>query len=287
MKIQSLGKIGGGQDGAIYGGILFRFDHLGNGAAYRLSDVRAGAETKPFATFVLDRSDALAPHSNAVFFGTEYYEEGDEFPLLYSNIYNNFCGKEDPLIGVCLVYRLQREGEGFKTALVQMIGIGFFENADLWRAYPDRDGVRPYGNFVIDRKTNAYYAYVMRTEESGTRYFKFRIPSVREGDFDAKYGVRRVTLSEADILDAFDAPHHFYIQGGIAYEGKIYSTEGFVDEINRPAIRIIDLQARAQVRYIDLWEMGYRDEPEMIDFSDGVCYYSDAHGALYSVTCEK
>ena len=287
MKIQGLGKIGGGQDGAIYGGILFRFDHLGNGAAYRLSDVREGEETQPLATFVLDRSDALAPHSNAVFFGTEYYEEGDEFPLLYSNIYNNFCDKEDPLIGVCLVYRLQREGESFKTELVQMIGIGFYENADLWRAYPDRDGVRPYGNFVIDRKTNAYYAYVMRTEESGTRYFKFRIPSVREGDFDAKYGVRRVTLSEADILDSFDTPYHFYIQGGIAYEGKIYSTEGFVDEINRPAIRIIDLQARAQVRYIDLWEMGYRDEPEMIDFSDGVCYYSDAHGTLYSVTCEK
>ena len=91
MKIQGLGKIGGGQDGAIYNGILFRFNHLGHGAAFDLSKAGEGKVLSPFATFVLDKSDILAPHSNAVFFGTHFYEEGDEFPLLYSNIYNNFC----------------------------------------------------------------------------------------------------------------------------------------------------------------------------------------------------
>ena len=283
MKIQGLGKIGGGQDGAIYNGILFRFDHLGNGAAFDLSKVGEGKVLSPFATFVLDKSDILAPHSNAVFFGTHFYEEGDEFPLLYSNIYNNFCGKEDPLIGVCLVYRLVRIGDSFKTTLVQMIEIGFHENAALWKAYPDKHGVRPYGNFLIDKKTNAYYAYVMRTEESGTRYFKFRIPSVTEGEIDPTYGVRRLVLTEGDILDSFDTPHHHFIQGGIAYEGKIYSTEGFEGEVERPAIRIIDLEKKEQIAYFDLFSMGYDKEPEMIDFSDGKCYYSDAYGNFYTV----
>lgn len=284
MEIKSLGKIGEGQDGAIFGGIIFRFDHLGNGAAFRLAEAKEGRALSPFATFRLDKSDILAPHSNAVFFGTQYYEEGDEFPLLYSNIYNNYSGAEDPLIGVCLAYRLVREGEGFQTTLVQMLEIGFKENAALWKAYPEKHGVRPYGNFVIDKKTNALYAFVMRDEACGTRYFKFRIPSATEGKIDLTYGVRRFVFSEADILDSFDTPHHHYIQGGIAHEGRIYSTEGFEGDVERPAIRIIDVEKRAQIAHFDLFAMGYDKEPEMIDFADGKCYYSDAYGNFYTVS---
>ena len=284
MKIQKIGKISGGQDGAIYNGILFRFNHLGNGTATYLKDVRKDGETAPFATFALDKRELITPHSNAVFFGTEFFAEGDEFPLLYSNIYNNYCDKEEPLIGVCLVYRLMREGESFKTTLVQMIEIGFKENPKLWKAYPDRHGVRPYGNFVIDKKTNGYYAYVMRSPEDGTRYFKFAIPAKDAGEIDPTYGVRRLVLTEEDILDYFDVPHHFYIQGGIAHEGKIYSTEGSAySEENRPVIRVIDLEKQTQTDHADLMKMGYNEEPEMIDFSDGICYYSDAHGHLYTI----
>ena len=284
MKITKVGKIGGGQDGAIFGGILFRFDHLGNGEAFALDAVKEGETTRPFATFALDQREMLVPHSNAVFFGTEYYAEGDEFPLLYSNIYNNYSDKEDPLIGVCLVYRLMRDGESFKTKLLQMLEIGFKENAELWRASAEAHGPRPYGNFVIDKATNALYAYVMRTKESGTRYFKFRIPAVNEGEIDPLYGIKRLILNACDILDYFDTPHHFYIQGGIAHEGKIYSTEGFDhSEVNHPAIRVIDTIERKQIDSANLKMMGYEEEPEMIDFSDGICYYSDAHGTLYRV----
>ena len=284
MKIQKIGKISGGQDGAIYNGILFRFNHLGNGTATYLKDVRKDGETAPFATFALDKRELITPHSNAVFFGTEFFAEGDEFPLLYSNIYNNYCDKEEPLIGVCLVYRLMREGESFQTTLVQMIEIGFKEDPKLWKAYPDRHGVRPYGNFVIDKKTNGYYAYVMRSPEDGTRYFKFAIPAKDAGEIDPTYGVRRLVLTEEDILDYFDVPHHFYIQGGIAHEGKIYSTEGSAySEENRPVIRVIDLEKQTQTDHADLMKMGYNEEPEMIDFSDGICYYSDAHGHLYTI----
>ena len=84
MEIKRIGKISGGQDGAIYNGILFRFDHLGNGTATYLKDVQEDGETAPFATFALDKRELITPHSNAVFFGPEFFEEGDEFPLLYS-----------------------------------------------------------------------------------------------------------------------------------------------------------------------------------------------------------
>lgn len=93
-----------------------------------------------------------------------------------------------------------------------------------------------------------------------------------------------MVLNEEDILDSLDCPYHFYIQGGIAYEGKIYFTEGSAySEENRPVIRVIDLEKQTQTDHADLMKMGYNEEPEMIDFSDGICYYSDAHGHLYTI----
>lgn len=268
MEIKQIGKIAGGQDGAIFGGLLFRFSSRGEGRVYELSRLQgaaAGEEpTEPMCRFTLDKAQMIAPHSNAVCFGTERFDESDEFPLLYSNIYNNYANSEDRLVGVCCVYRLERTEESFKTTLVQLIEIGFTEDAELWRAYPDRDGARPYGNFLIDRESGDYYAFVMRSEESGTRYFKFKAPSVRDGAWDEKYGVRRVTLTAQDILERFDCPHHRYIQGATLHGGKIYSTEGFSNTDNPPAIRVIDLAGRCQSEHIDLWEAGYRHEPELI-----------------------
>ena len=244
----------------------------------------AAKELEPIGSFVLDKADIIVPHSNSVCWGSEFYDENDEYPLLYSNIYNNYAKAEDKLIGVCCVYRVKRTECDFKTTLVQLIEIGFTDDPSLWRAYPDRDGVRPYGNFVIDRSNGYYYAFVMRNEQLGTRYFKFRIPSLSEGRIDPIYGVKRVVLSKDDICATFDCPYHRYVQGAILHENKIYSTEGFHnDQINRPAIRIISLDEKREQKYIDLLDAGYLCEPEMIDFYNGVCYYSDAGGNLYSI----
>ena len=191
---------------------------------------------------------------------------------------------KNKLIGVCCDYRVERTDNIFKTTLVQLIEIGFTNDPELWRASPDCDGVRPYGNFVIDRKAGYYYAFVMRNGALGTRYFKFKIPSLSEGIFDPTYGVKRVVLTPNDICDKFDCHYHRYIQGAIAHGNHIYSTEGFHnDQINRPAIRMIDLDKKSEERYIDLLEMGYQCEPEMIDFYKDTCYYSDASGNLYSM----
>lgn len=285
MKIQQIAKIKGGQDGAIYGSELFRFDHKGNCAVYDLSELTDGEtrELSPIAAFRLDRADLVAPHSNAVCFGCEFYEAGDDYPLLYSNVYNNCKNEEDPMIGVCFVYRIQRTEAGFQSTLVQLIEIVFFEDPILWKASPDRHGVRPYGNFVIDRETRSYYAFVMRNEALGTRYFRFDLPSVRDGIMDVRFGVPKCVLGKADIRDSFDCSYHRYIQGAILHAGKIYSTEGFhEDTVNRPAIRIIDLKQK-QETHVDIMDMGFVNEPEFIDFYGDTCLYSDAYGNLYTV----
>ena len=166
MKIKPIAKISGGQDGAIWKNQLFRFDNRGKCFVYDLNDVEEDIlkELELLGSFVLDKADLIAPHSNAVSWGTEFFDPGDEYPLLYSNIYNNYSKSEDKLIGICCVYRVERTGRSFKTTLVQLIEIGFINDPLLWKAYPDSDGVRPYGNFVIDREAGYYYASFLITK---------------------------------------------------------------------------------------------------------------------------
>ena len=90
----------------------------------------------------------LVPHSNSVVFGNEYYDEQDEFPLLYTNIYNNYAKNDDKLEGVCLVYRIERNEREFTSTLVQIIQIGFVDDENLWTSAGEKEDVRPYGNFV-------------------------------------------------------------------------------------------------------------------------------------------
>lgn len=284
IKMNPIAQITRGQDGAIFGGYLFRFSARGECRVFSLDTVKQGGEVEvePVAVFPLDRADALAPHSNAVSFGREYAVEGDEFPLLYTNIYNNYAKAENPLKGVCCVYRLQRQGTVFSSTLVQLIEIGFTEDTGLWRSSAAGDDVRPYGNFTVDAENGIYYAFVMRDGSQRTRYFAFDLPRAGEGVEDETFHVKKVTLTAGDIRDWFDCEYHRYLQGACVHRGRIYSVEGFTNSVENPAaLRVIDPAAKQQVLYANLAEMGFPVEPEWIDFADDVCYYSDAHGKLY------
>lgn len=288
MKCKYLTKIVGGQDGAIYDKYLFRFENNGIGKVYDVRKIIAGdTETvQEIATFRLDRAELICPHSNSVVFGSEFYCEDDEFPLLYSNIYNNYMRADDPLKGVCCVYRIFRTPDGFSSELVQLIEIGFVEDAALWKMSDEEDSKRPYGNFVIDREKNLYYAFVMRENAEGTRYFSFDLPQARDGEIDEKYNVRRAVLSKDDIVEYFDCDHHKFMQGACCHNGKIYSLEGFnadyKPEANRPPVlRIIDPSSKEQLFYANLSEYGFNKEPEVIDFYGDTCICADVYGAVY------
>ena len=280
MRIELISKIKDGrQDGAIFGGCFFSFNHRGNCSVYEiasLSKLKDG-EAEVFSEFVLDKNELIVPHSNSVAFGAEYYDDNDEFPLLYTNIYNNHT----ELKGVTLVYRLQRDGKKFTSTLVQMIEIGFVNKENLWKSEND---VRPYGNCAIDRENGVYYAFVMRSGAQSTRYFAFDLPKVTCGEICEKYGVKRVVLEEADIKEYFDCDFHRYIQGACFKDGKIYSLEGFTDSPDAPpVIRIIDTDKKEQIFYKEFKDLGTNVEPEAIDFDGENCYYSDHFGNLYKI----
>ena len=283
MKLEQIAVIDGAQDGAVWGNELFRFDSDGVCKVYDITSLKG--EVKPKASFTLS---GVIPHSNSVCFGAEKYSAEDEYPILYSNIYNNYHKDPvDKLMGTVMAYRLKRDGGTYSAEAVGAIKIGFCEDARLWKASEYEHGKRPYGNFVIDREKNELYAFVMRNEELGTRYFKFAMPRVGEGSFDERLGVSCVVLSEGDIISSFDCSYHYFLQGACFYGGRIYSTEGFGgrDTKNRPAIRIVDPIKREE-RYYDLVEAGANVEPELIDFYDGRCIYSDSHGNVYQIDFE-
>lgn len=283
MKITPISKISDGQDGAFWGDCLFRFHADGRAQVWDAQALDTAADTLDLvAEFSVDPSDAVIPHFNAVSFGTEYFAPGDEFPLLYANVYNNYAKAADRREGMCCVYRLLRQGTAFSMTLVQVIRIGFAGTA-LWRS--SADDVRPYGNFVIDTDKSILYAFTMRDADRCTRYFSFRLPKLSDGTYSAEYGVRLVTLTENGILDHFDTEYHLYLQGACCHDGLIYSSEGFNAEIP-PALRVIDPVQRKQIHHINLPDLGIFTEAEWIDFRKGICYYCDSKGNVYRVDFE-
>lgn len=280
MIIKKIGKITGGQDGAVCGTELFRFDTKGKCTVFDLSELDHSEEKilSPKSVFFLDKLDIVTPHSNAVFFGTEYYDVTDTYPILYTNVYNNYSASNDKRMGMLTAYRLEKTNVGYKTTLLQIIKIGFTEDI-VWKSNEKEHGVRPYGNFVAEREY--LYSFVMRNEENGTRFFKFNLPSVREGE-NVSGEVKQLVLTKNDILETFDLPYFRFIQGATMRNGKIYSTEGFTnDNVNRPAIRVIDVLDKTE-KYYNIMDLGYPEEAEMIDFLDDECLYSDINGNLYS-----
>ncbi len=268
MKMRKIGQIHGGQDGAIWGSLLFRFEGNGHCYVYDLNTLKKCAE------FRLEGTDAWMPHSNAVTFGCEYFAEGDEFPLLYTNVYNTYAREEDRREGVCCVYRITRQESSFRGQLVQTITVGFTKDASLWCS--EGGDIRPYGNFVVDREKGIYYGFTMRDHAQVSPYFAFKLPTLSHGP--------QVVLSPEDILFSFDCPYHRFVQGACVHKGIIFSLEGFTnDSANVPAIRIIDPEKKAQLCYLPTAEYGMPHEPEMIDFRGDVCYCSDCVGNLFII----
>lgn len=278
MDAKKLGVIEKGQDGAIFNKYLFRFHASGTCAVYQIEDL--SNNSVPLSRFVLDKSDMITPHSNSVAFSNARYCETDEFPLLYSNVYNNYAKADNPMKGVTCVYRLERNGNTFSTTLLQLIEIGFTEDP-VWNSANGND-VRPYGNFAIDAENRMYYAFTMRDEEQTTRYFAFDLPTINDGTYDDTFGVKRVVLGKEDIRSFFDCEYHRYVQGACFHKGILYSLEGFTNsEINPPAIRFINTDKQKQDRLYYFADCDMNIEPEFIDFENETCYYADHDGNVF------
>ena len=278
MEFKRIGKIHKGQDGVVWGGFLFRFD--ADGACYVYDLKQNDDEWALFSRFQLGGSETIIPHSNSVTFSRDYYCETDEFPLLFTNVYNNYARQENRREGVCCVYRIRRQDNEFAADLVATIEVDFVRDHTLWTS-PNGEDIRPYGNFTVDRENGKLYAFTMRDEFQTTRYFCFALPEITAD-------VNRVTLTKKDVEYFFDCPYHHFVQGACVNDGKIYSLEGFTDNPeNPPALRIISLKDRKQEMCIHFEDYGLSAEPELIDFVGDTCYYCDHSGNVYTIDFKR
>lgn len=291
FDFKKLGNICQGQDGCIWGNTVFRFSGDGICRVYDLQNLTPceNGEAKMIASFKLDRADELCPHSNSVCFGKDKYDKDDEYPLLYTNLYNAYDRCEDEMWGVCCVYRLMRDGDSFKTTLVQIIEVGFAHDAELWCSRKPGEGrdMRPFGNFVVDAENGLYHGLVMRDKPQKTRYFTFKLPNPTDGQLDGHFGVNRVTLTKDDILSKFDCDYSSYLQGACVHKGLIYSIEGGTKSYTSPAtLTVVDPKACRQIIRISLIYYGMDFEPEFIDFTDNRCIFIDNMGNVFELFIE-
>ena len=292
MKLTKIAKVESGQDVAIFGGYMFDFvAHgicLGEVSVYEMDAVRAagGKELDPICRFIVGGTDRIIPHANAVFFGNEYYEEGDEFPLLYANVYNTYAKAENRREGILLTYRVKRDGKKFSADFVQAISIGFVEDREMWKSCEGNGDVRPYGNFIADLGKGILYAFVMRDKPYNTRYYSFALPGARDGEFDPELGVPNKILTKDEIIDFFDTDYHRTLQGAAVHNGIIYSVEGGSsrpEQKHAAGLRIILPEQKRLSLYQCMWDLGISEEPEGIEFYEGVCYYVAGHGDTYII----
>ena len=266
LEVQDFDTDGYIQDGCISGDLFFKFHSDGSAVVHSM------VTHKNLGAFVLDKAEIFKPHCNATCFGNTYMEKGDEFPLMYANIYNSYGKDADRRLGNFGVYRIQRTADGFTSTLVQIIRVGFTDQRGLWFSSngPDRS---PYGNFIVDTDKGDLWAFVTRDEKHSTRFFSFTLPSYKAGVYSEQYGVNVLTLGKSDIKTIFDVPYSYYLQGACYANGKIYSTEGLGTEDNPSVIRVVDLVAQAEDFVADVQTDGYPKEAEFIDIWNGSFWY--------------
>lgn len=235
------------QDGAIYGDTIIE---LGSDGTYFVQDIDGNILQ---ASNNLDQYSTIAPHANSVCFGTEKYQNSDNFPVFYANAYNNIALPK----GTCYVYRLKND---YLTSLLQTIRIGFTED-NLWTG--GGINIRPYGNFVVDPDNNKLYVFTLIDNLQVTRFFKFSLPELSEG--------ANVTLNSSDVEDYFDVPYMPYIQGCCYFNGKIYATAGNNGTIaGSSKLNVVDLTKKETVSTVYLGNQF--NEPETCFVKDNTLY---------------
>lgn len=254
------------QDGDIFDSSLLLFDANGNFYKYSVSEFICETIGK------IEKKDVMKPHCNSVSFSNDYFLESDKYPALYCNVYNNYWDFEDKKLGTCCVYRIMDN----KCILKQVIKVGFVDDPNIWSS---PDGYRPYGNFVVDGSNHILYIYTIIDSSKTVRFFKVNLPMLDSGVYDSEFDCKVVTINKSDIIKQFDIPFYSGIQGGCFYKGYIISLEGFN---GNGKIRIINCESGELVSEFNVSDYFSDYEPESISVKDGVFYYGNINGELYT-----
>ena len=234
-----------------YGDYLFQFQHA-NAAVYVYN-----LKEKVFVGKI-----ALKPnsnnHCNNVSFSNRFYEDGDEFPLLYVS------GSQSGTYNQVQVYRIFRNDDVFSIEQVQTIKMpkGNEKNHMFWT------------QVMIDKDENVMYVLSKTQSSGGTFISKLNIPYVYRED---------VELSEDDIIDQFEVENSIHKQGAVARKGFLYIMYGVPGYGDTVYLRIVDLKNRKDACAINLTEEGFKVEPEGSFFYNSELYCATNNSGIFKL----
>lgn len=196
-------------------------------------------------------------HSNQCTFGTEKYEPGDYFPLLYISQRarsENRCLTE--------VYRIAPLFNADSTAFIAF-------QAELVQEifFPRMSKENSLGNVncVIDPLTGKMFTYSRNNDSKDANYLQCRISRFSVPDVH----VREVYLEDADIEYSFPIDTKATnMQGGCIVDGRLYIGQGY-PYANYVYLNVVDLHKERLVKRYDMLANGVNWEPEGCFFYDG------------------
>ncbi len=235
-----------------YGNMLcqFRVDHT----SLDIMDLKQKRHVATIPLFSL----GSAFHCNNADFSSSFYDDSDEFPLLYSSHQGNDAR-------CILVDRIYKVGKEYKFKTLQRIDIPYGLDEPL-QFTPDA---------IIDNENQYLYVYTGNTKPITSFYiYRFRLPRFAEGS---------ITLTEKDFEAAWiitDNPPK-YKQGGMVKDGIIYLVEGVPGWETDNIIRAIDLHT-GSYSIINLTKsFNAKWEPEDIFWYDGNFYIAANRSGIY------
>ena len=239
------------QSAAVYGD--YAIFVKGGKLSMRLFDL---ARKTRIATLNLKKEDASLYHCNQSTFGTEKYEPGDFFPLLYIN--QRSRSESRCLTEVFRIIPLFNADStsmlSFRIELVQEI---FFPPMS-------RENSMGNVNCVIDPGSRRYTYSRNNNPEDGNylqcKISRFAIPDIHQ---------REVVLEDTDIESSFMIDTKASnMQGGCIAGGRLYIGQGYPAK-KYVYLNVVDLREERLVKRYDLLASGADWEPEGCFYYDG------------------
>ena len=193
--------------------------------------------------------DGYNYHCNNADFSQTFYNDDDEFPLVY-------VSQSSPRHVV--VGRIARKKNAFTMDVVQTIVLSGIPSADV----------------VIDKENGYMYAYVYNMDK--LILYKYKIPEYNLSD--------RIVLTKDDILETIDIGHVTYRQGATIKDGFLYMLDGVPNWGTEVYIKVVNLENGSYSRISFSHNFGFYYEAEDVFFYNNELYCTTNFGkGVYKV----
>ena len=234
-----------------YGDYLFQFQHA-NAAVFIYN-----LKEKEFVCKVELKAKSQN-HCNNASFSRIFYDEGDDFPLLYVS------GSQSGTYNQVQVYRITRLSQNFFFEQIQEIVFP--------KSSPDND---LYWTDVIIDQEGKYMYVSSAASDGGGKISIFEVPKV---------STDKIVLSDDGIIESFTVGKFTHHQGANIKDNVLSVFDGVPAWGDTNFLRIIDLEKKEDVVKINIMKKGFTAEAEGAFFYNGELYCATNNSGIFKIS---